>query len=66
MNVKGKEPIVWLVFDQDNPDINHHMSSFDNHGPAGGNVLHADTHVGWYNGDEWEPTRWSAQRAYLN
>jgi prepilin-type N-terminal cleavage/methylation domain-containing protein len=62
---KGIESDVWLVFDQDNPDINHHMSYADNHGAIGGNVLHADGHVGWVVGNDWEPTRFSAQRAHV-
>jgi prepilin-type N-terminal cleavage/methylation domain-containing protein len=61
-NCKGKENLVWLIFDQDNPDINHNLSHADNHGPAGGNVLYADIHVYWIKGADWEPTRYAAQR----
>lgn len=68
--VKGKEDRVWLVFDQDNPDVNHHMSGADNHGARGGNVLHADAHVSWVEGwineqNNWASTRWTAQRLHI-
>jgi len=64
-NVRGKEDRVWLIFDMDNPDINHHLSHADNHGPAGGNVLYADGHVAWIEGQMWEFNRFTAQRLHL-
>ena len=65
-NCKGKESQIWLVFDQDNPGVNHHLGNDDNHGPDGGNVLYADTRVRWIQGPVWETRRWSAQRQHLN
>ncbi len=62
---KGKEGQVWLVFDSDNPELNWNLSSADNHGPDGGNVLHADMHVGWVTGANWAATRFNAQRMDL-
>ena len=64
-NCKGKESQIWLVFDQDNPGINHHLGWDDNHGPQGGHVVYADMHVNWIEGPLWETRRWAAQRMHL-
>ncbi len=61
INCKGKESRVWLVYDMDNPDINHHLNKHDPHGPDGGNVLYADLRVRWVDGSIWEPSRAAAQ-----
>jgi len=64
-NCRGKEARIWLVFDQDNPEVNHHLGKQDNHGPEGGNVLYADLRVRWIQGSVWETNRYSAQREHL-
>ncbi len=64
-NCRGKESQIWLVFDQDNPGVNHHLSWDDNHGPLGGHVLFVDAHIKWIEGPLWETRRWAAQRMHL-